>query len=200
MIHCFIDLETTGTDPERHAIIQIAGLVQEDGKHRLTFDFEVRPLPNKLIEPEALEINGKMEDEIYQYPEAEKVHKQLLKQFGGLVDKYRPKDKMFFVGYRSDFDYQFLRQWFLDLGDDYFGSWFFAPPMDVMQLAIFKLQKRRDLMENFKQATVARELGITVEDAALHDAMYDVRLTMAIWKALEELDGKEANIGAALKS
>ena len=86
------------------------------------------------------------------------------------------------VGYNNaTFDNQFLRGFFLQNGDVYFGSWFWANSIDVMVLASAYLATRRPDMENFKLSTVARTLGVDVQSASLHDAMYDIELTKAVF-------------------
>lgn len=98
------------------------------------------------------------------------------------VDKFNKKDKFFLVGYNNaSFDNQFLRGFFLQNGDNYFGSWFWSNSIDVMVLASNKLVERRAEMENFKLSTVAKFLGIQVSEDNLHDAFYDIYLTKAIF-------------------
>lgn len=50
-----------------------------------------------------------------------------------------------------------------------------------MVLATAYLLNQREQMENFKLATVAKQLGIEVVDESLHDAFYDIYLTKAIY-------------------
>jgi DNA polymerase-3 subunit epsilon len=69
----------------------------------------------------------------------------------------------------------------LQNGDNYFGSWFWSNTLDVMVLATAFLATRRPDMENFKLSTVAKTLGIEVKDDSLHNAMYDIDLTKAIF-------------------
>lgn len=98
------------------------------------------------------------------------------------VDKYKKTDKFFLVGYNNaSFDNQFLRGFFLQNNDQYFGSWFWSNSIDVMVLASNKLVERRAEMENFKLSTVAKFLGIQVSEDNLHDAFYDIYLTKAIF-------------------
>ena len=179
--HCFIDLETTGLDPVKHGVIQIAGIIPEGESESTIFNFAVRPHEMKIIEPDALKVNKHTEDEIAGFQSPKEVHDTLCLLFNTYVDKFDRQDKMFFLGYNVRFDYDFLWQWFKDCGDKYFGSWFFNPPIDVMQAAIIHLQDRRAQMENFKLATVAKELGIEVKDEEPHDAMTDIELTKKIW-------------------
>lgn len=50
-----------------------------------------------------------------------------------------------------------------------------------MVLATPYLTAQRSEMENFKQGTVAKALGIQVDDSKLHDAMYDIAICRAIY-------------------
>lgn len=85
-------------------------------------------------------------------------------------------------GYKlAGFDNQFLRGFFLQNGDNYFGSWFWSNSIDVMVLASAYLADRRAEMENFKLSTVAKFLGVSVSDDSLHNALYDIELTRAVY-------------------
>lgn len=98
------------------------------------------------------------------------------------VDKFNKNDKFFLVGYNNaSFDNQFFRAWFIQNGDKYFGSWFWSNSFDVMVLASPFLATQRSSMTNFKQGTVAKTLGIHVDDESLHDALYDIEICKAIY-------------------
>lgn len=182
MKELFFDLETTGTNPGKHGIHQISGLIRIDGKEREKFDFHVQPNPKAIIEDEALNVCGVTAEQIMAYPPMYEVYKQLVTMLGKYVDKFNKKDKFFMVGYNNaPFDNQFLRGFFLQNGDQYFGSWFWANSIDVMVLASFMLADRRAEMENFKLSTVAKFLGLEVDEKALHDAYYDIYLTQLIY-------------------
>jgi DNA polymerase-3 subunit epsilon len=89
---------------------------------------------------------------------------------------------MFLAGYNvASFDAQFLRGMFLQNNDVYFGSWFWSVPIDVIILAQNLLIEERSKMENFKQGTVAKYLGIDVDDTKLHDALYDIEICYKIY-------------------
>ncbi|GAY30735.1 hypothetical protein [Prevotella sp. MGM2] len=45
----------------------------------------------------------------------------------------------------------------------------------------FNLHVQRADMENFKQGTVAKTLGIAIDDSKLHDALYDIEVCKAIY-------------------
>lgn len=178
----FFDLETTGTNPGKHGIHQISGQIVIDGAVKETFDFHVQPNPKALIEEEALKVGGVTREQILAYPPMQQVYQEFVAMLGKYVDKFNKKDKFFLVGYNNAaFDNQFLRGFFLQNGDVYFGSWFWSNSIDVMVLASAYLATRRPEMENFKLSTVAKTLGIVVNDDSLHDAMYDIELTKAVF-------------------
>lgn len=178
----FFDLETTGTNPGKHGIHQISGQIVIDGVIKETFDFHVQPNPKALIEDEALKVGNVTREQILAYPPMQQVYQEFVAMLGKYVDKFNKKDKFFLVGYNNAaFDNQFLRGFFLQNGDVYFGSWFWANSIDVMVLASAYLATRRPDMENFKLSTVARTLGVDVQSESLHDAMYDIELTKAVF-------------------
>nr|UWI02473.1 MAG: exonuclease [Bacteriophage sp.] len=178
----FFDLETTGTNPGKHGIHQISGQIVIDGAVKESFDFHVQPNPKALIEEEALKVGGVTREQILAYPPMQQVYQEFVAMLGKYVDKFNKKDKFFLVGYNNAaFDNQFLRGFFLQNGDQYFGSWFWSNSIDVMVLASAYLATRRPEMENFKLSTVAKTLGIVVNDDSLHDAMYDIELTKAVF-------------------
>lgn len=181
-MNLFLDLETGGYNSWKRPVLQIAGILEEDGEVVEEFDMKVRPHEDKTASEDALEFLDLTSDEIAQYPDPELVHKRLtdgiLDQY---VDRYDREDKLFLLGYNIQFDEDFLRQFFKDCGDQYFGSWFFAPAIDVMVLAGEYLRPQRPQMKNFKQGTVASQLGIGVDEDALHDALYDVTICREIY-------------------
>ena len=178
----FFDLETTGTNPGKHGIHQISGQIVIDGVVKESFDFHVQPNPKALIEEEALKVGGVTREQILAYPPMQQVYQEFVAMLGKYVDKFNKKDKFFLVGYNNAaFDNQFLRGFFLQNGDVYFGSWFWSNSIDVMVFASAYLATRRPEMENFKLSTVAKTLGIVVNDDSLHDAMYDIELTKAVF-------------------
>jgi|GEM_PF-43938 len=188
------DLETTGTSPGKHGIHQIGFFIIIDGKEKERVDFKVRPNPLAKIEQEALDVAGVTLEEIMTYPLMEQVYKELIQVLGKYVDKFNKTDKFFLLGYNNaSFDDNFFRGFFLQNGDQYFGSWFWADPMDVRVLAIRQLAPVRYQMPNFKLMTVAKQLGIEVDESKAHDAFYDISITYEVFKKLRltktELEG-----------
>jgi DNA polymerase-3 subunit epsilon len=53
-----------------------------------------------------------------------------------------------------------------------------------MVMASFKLRKVRHELVDFKQSTVAKFLGIEIDEAKLHDAKYDIQICIKIFNML----------------
>lgn len=186
----FIDVETTGTKFWKNGIHQISGCVEINGVKIEEFDYKVQPNPDPrmIIEDEALAVAGVTREQVMAYEPMGPVYKKFTALLSKYVSKFDKKDKFWFVGYNSQgFDNPFLRAWFVQNGDNYYGSFFHSVSIDVIVLAAQQLMGARVDMENFKLATVARKLGIVVDDTKLHDALYDIEITRRAYHVLTGL-------------
>lgn len=192
---CFMDTETTGLDPERHGVWQIGGCIQDPRREEDDwFEFTIRPFPGDVIDQEAMDKMGVDVEAFETYDPPEVVFQQLTNTFASHVDRYNPLDKMVFLGYNAPFDERFVREFWRKAHireGKYFGSWFFMPVIDVAGLAhLVLMQDRltRNGPEKFNLSSVANHLGVEVDSESLHDAVYDVELTLAIYeKCMERL-------------
>lgn len=183
----FFDLETTGVRHWKNGVHQISGGIVIDGVMVEQFNFNVRPNENALIEDEALEIAGVSRETIAAYPPMSEIYAKIIKIVGKYVKKFEKTDKMHLAGFNNaSFDNAFFRAFFVQMGDVYFGSWFWADSFDVMVLASYYLRKERAKMPNFKLMTVAKYCGIEVDETRLHDAAYDIYLTHEIFKVVTQ--------------
>ena len=181
----YIDVETTGTDPVKHGIHQLSGIIEVDGGEVENFDFRPRPRDNEEISEEALKVAGVTKDQIMAgTPPGEVLikFKNMLKKY---VDPYDKTDKFQFVGYNASFDMKFIREFFKKGEDSYFGSWFYFPYIDVMSKAAYELRNERNNLPNFKLTTVAKYLGIEFDEEKAHNALFDIELTKEVLKRLE---------------
>lgn len=189
MIKVFYDVETTGINWKKHSIIQLSGFIERDGIVVDMFDYVVRPHPKAKIEPEALKVNGKTEEEILCYPPMDLVLRKFKKLLGKYINKYDKKDKAWLIGFNNRaFDDYFLRMFFELCGDTFIGSWFWVDTIDALCLASQHLMNRRSEMPSFKLKRVAMELGIVVDKERLHDSLYDVELTREIYRIVTGLE------------
>lgn len=178
----YYDLETTGVKHWKHGIHQIAGIIEIDGVEVEEFNFDVRPPDKAAYEPEAFAMKTITPEDCLGYPPISEVHAKLVDILAKYVDRYDKKDKFFLAGFNNaSFDNQFLRMFFELAGDPYFGSYFWANSIDVMVVASHYLREERTKLQDFKLGTVARYLGIPFEEEKLHDALYDIRITKAVY-------------------
>ena len=185
----YYDLETTGTDERKHGIHQMSGMLEIDGEVVEEFDYRVQPNLKAKLEPEALAVGRVTEEQIMAYEPMDKVYRRFTAMLQKYVNKFDKSDKIYLCGFNSaDFDNRFLRAWFKQNSDSYFGSFFYGEDLDVRILAAQYLLNRRAGMENFKLMSVARELGIDVDESKLHDALYDIELTRACYRIVTGID------------
>ena len=177
----YIDTETTGVDPKLNAVIEIGCIIEIDSKVIEKIELRCQPMPEDVIEQEALDVNKRTREEIAGFSKPRVTHRNFCSILSKYVDKYNPQDKFLFYGWNCLFDYNFLRQFFLKQGDKYFGSYFFWPPIDVAVLTTEWLGGRRSEIKDFHLNTVADYLEIEHEKAELHAALYDAELTRKVY-------------------
>lgn len=176
----FLDVETTGLDPEKCSVFQIAGIIVENGIEE-EFNFKLRPYRGESISDTAREKTG-MTDEILQtFPDPSEVYNS----FMNLLQKYKIgstfNDKAFFIGYNSDFDMRFMRSFFEYMGNKNFGYFFHWPDLDVCRLLAFQLVARRSAIRSFKLTDIYKFVfGHSFENA--HDAMADIKATKELFE------------------
>lgn len=183
MKEIFLDTETTGTDPEKHAMVQLAGVIKIDGMVKETFNFKMRPARGQMLDPKALEVNKLTREMLEAYPDPRTQYCEIEALFGRYIDKFNPKDKAHFIGWNADFDADFVRKFlslYQDENKDFFGSWFYYPILDICKIAGYQLREIRHQFDNFRLITVARHLGIEFDPACAHDAEFDIDLSIKI--------------------
>lgn len=186
----FFDLETSGLNPQKHEIIQIAAVALNDdfkeidrfGPLRLKFNIDA-------ASPEALKINhydaALWEDAISQ--------KQLVGDFSNFLKKHSTVKMIsragnpYFVAQLAGhniarFDIPFLLETFVCAGR-------FCPirmiGLDTLQLAAWRFFKSDRMPENLRLDTLAEYFGVAFQGEA-HDAMADVLANIEIAKLLRE--------------
>lgn len=199
--HC--DLETSGTDKNRHGILQIAGCIEIDNKVEEYFEWFVKLYPDQEIDPDALAVNNIKPEDIETFMDPRVCLSEIKKLCSKYVDFWDKTDKFFFVGYNAKFDYDFFREFFIkgaitekekQFGNG-FGNYFWVPPLDVMNIAAMAIRHQRGQynLPNFKLITVAKLFGIVVDDEAeFHNARFDIDVTRKLFKLLiGEQDGTD---------
>lgn len=186
----WFDTETTGLDPQRNALIQIAGIIEVNGIVKERLELLVRPPKGTYIDKAALKVNKRTVEELMDFPDARVSLVGLKKTLGKYIDKFNKKDKFVPAGFNVNFDIGFLRQMFVRCGDKYYGSWFYNCPIDVWTLVGQAIAMRGLWLPNYKLTTCCDYFGIDIEHA--HDAIDDIEATRMLYNRIkEELFGAE---------
>lgn len=168
----FVDVETTGTNPETNGIWQLAYMIEINGKIKHKGNLLMKPMKYIKIDKEALQHCNINKQELKAFPSQRKQFQKLLKVLNKVVDKYNPSDKLHIVAYNANFDSDFIRSWFTrDNNYNWFDSHFFSVPICTMNLAGIICKNIRNRMINFRLATVVALFKIELVNA--HDAKED---------------------------
>lgn len=183
MKRAWLDLETTGLDPNKHAIHQLALLV-DDGSSIHEFSCRIQPHENAVVDPRALEATETEFSDLARGEPPASIHQQLKSFLNQFVNPRDRCDKLVLFGYNVRFDEDFLRAFFRRQNDNFFGSWFWTPAVCVMTLAMERLQSIRPTLPNFKLSTVyGHVIGAPLVNA--HDALADITATKELYDALK---------------
>lgn len=182
----FIDVETTGLDPKINNIFQLSGIIADPELNILEkFDYKFRPFDLDNCEPAALEKTGMTLDELQSLPmDYNEAFNQFTHAMSKRCNRYDKTDKFQMIAYNAPFDSGFLREFFTKNNDNYFGSWFWNPPICVMQASAWALQDQRADISNFKLATLCKLVGIDWDETQAHNAMYDIHKTYELYKSV----------------
>lgn len=142
----WIDTETLSFNPERADIIQIAGMIEIDGKCVERFNWMIRPEEyddeNNIegIWKFHEENLGLTKDDILDGIPAEEVYKEFVQMLNKYCDKYNRADKFALGGYNVQFDLGKLNGWFKHFGDNYLFSYISSIKYDPMYIVPFIIQ------------------------------------------------------------
>ncbi len=180
----FLDTETTGTDLEHSSIWQIGAIMEIDGKIIDKCNIKMRPYKKSKISRGLLEKLGLTIEMLKGF----QIHEEGLKEFKAFlekhIDQFDKYDKAHILAYNAHFDTHFLRKMFSDCNDNFYGSWFWSNPIDIMTLTTMSRLETRHMMPNFKLGTVCKDFRIDISDDELHDASYDIQKTYELYKMI----------------
>ena len=108
----YVDVETTGLEPKINDIIQLALIIEIDGKVVRKEKFEMQPFNYDNISPEALEVNGLSIEQIKGFDTPQIAYRKIVNILDKYIFKYDKKDKFIPAGYNVKFDVDFLTEFF----------------------------------------------------------------------------------------
>ena len=178
----WFDTETTGLDPNRHGLIQVAGIIEIDGVAVETFDITSAPMSRDEIDYEALRINGREYDDIIQYDAPAVAKARLSAILARHCDKFDKLDKFSLGGQNVAFDVGFLSSFWNKQGDKFLGSYINWRKIDLLQIVDMMSTFGGLELPNRKLKTICEYLGVELSDA--HDALSDIVATRECFNIL----------------
>jgi DNA polymerase III alpha subunit (gram-positive type) len=184
--HLYLDLETTGLDPKKNGIVQLAAIYTEDGEEISTIDITMNPSTRRggvEIDDKALQINKRTRDEIASFQDYDSAFTEFIGWLDQYVDEEVKWDIMIPVGFNSSqFDIPFLKEWFAAQDEEY-HSYFGYKDVDVFAFVkVLKFFKKFE-SKNDQLKTLCKKYDIEIN---AHEAMSDIRATKELFKVLEE--------------
>lgn len=178
----FIDVETTGLDPKKNDIVQIAGIIEWDGIIKKEFNLTCQPFNWGNINKKALTMQRKTIEDLKRYDTPDMTFNRLLAIFDHYINKYDKTDVFTPAGHNIWFDIRFLHQFFRKNGNQYFWSYITRKVIDLKPMAMRYKKAGKINPENFKLETLAKEFNLKLNP---HDAMSDVRVMREIIKIIQ---------------
>lgn len=169
--YLYLDVETTGLNPQRHDVVQIACIPVIKGKRCDPFNQYCQPLNYDSVEQDAVKVHGITIDRMRSFQTSERC----LDRFIDYIDSFKVQFKI--SGYNINFDRSFVGAWFNKHGrsDDY-RRLFHTDVHDVMRRA--KAVKTLNKPKSFKLVDVCALFNIDISNA--HDALCDIRATIDV--------------------
>ena len=176
-----IDVETTGTDPRIHEVIQVGIVIlgKDFEPTGQTFNYQIKPEHPERAEKSASAVHGlNLDDGL----ESSKVA-DLLTEWVASLDLNNGR-KLIPLAHNHLFEYGFLTAW---LGKSLYGQLFGYLPRDGMILALSMndqalLEGKPALFESVSLPSLCKHFGIVNEKA--HDALADSYAEAKVYKAL----------------
>ena len=179
----WFDCETTGLNPVKNDIVQIAGIIEIDGEIKDEFNYTCQPFSFENIEQSALDVNKRTIEELKGFNHPKLVKDAFTTKIGLYCDKFDRNDKFYPAGYNCKFDIDFLAQWFNKSGDNYLGSWINWRALDPLPMLYIMDFKGEISLPNYKLETVANWYQMELK---AHDAISDIKVSRAIFNKLME--------------
>ena len=189
----WLDTETTGLETTDSAAFEVAFILVDNGEYICERCFFLNPLNKQILyHEEAGKIHGYSEADIRAFPdEKEQVPKiaRFLNEAMYLFKSDKSRyEKLALAGYNVEFDKKHLSA-LLERNGYKFEDYFSGYMTDVyMQVKNAGMQKALPYLPNRKLGTVAKHLGVKLENA--HDALADIKATREVARKLHAMGVK----------
>lgn len=159
----WISLETTGLDLSIDEVIRISAFLEIDKQIKdLCLDLKIRP----NIEAAKRYLTGgyatfaPQELASEAFCDISTIYTLFTQFLSAFVDKFDSNDKFYIGTYNSEFVVNFLRKFFKDNNDEFYGSWFNQKTIDVMHLVPIVEYYSKQRFPDIKLQTVYDNLAM----------------------------------------
>ena len=179
----YLDVETTGLNPETAGLTQMACILEIDGVEVMSANFDIKPFDGAEISKRALEVTGKTYDEIMTYPDEGKVLIQFMEMLKVYINPMVYGDDFTLIAYNAEFDQNFMIAWFERQGKKYANYINYRKCDPLALLRILHVEGIANL-KGYKLSEVYE--AIFGETFKAHDADADIKATVRVHKYLIE--------------
>ncbi|MEZ4103610.1 MAG: 3'-5' exonuclease [Candidatus Paceibacterota bacterium] len=174
----FVDIETTGFDPDKHEMIEIGIVIvkqlgTEGKKFEILEEIELKIKPERIedADPQALKVNG--------YDPSQWIFANTLKEAMTIFSN--KTEGAIFAAHNLTFDYSFIDHAFKKTGIE---NKMFYPKIDTISVAYAKLHANPQV-EKFRLQKLCEYFGIKNERA--HTALADAKATFLVYEKLMQI-------------
>lgn len=182
----FIDTETTGTDPSKHALLQVSAVLFSDGKNVALFNEQIKH-DFAEVDLGALRVNRVKLGQIQSYGNDQRTVMTRLVDF--LLELRERHTDIIVCGHNVNFDVQFLSAALKQIGVSNLSAVLPFRVMDTASIGLFlnstgKLNTRG----KYSLSELMKALDIK-EPERRHDSLVDALCTAEVFYALQKLLG-----------
>lgn len=182
----WIDTETTGLDATTAGLTEVACIIEIDGVEKEKILMHIDPSTYNrevTIDEKALATTGKTMDDLSGYGDSGCYFDNFIETLDKYVDKFDKNDNFKINGYNTKFDVAFIKEWFTDNDNKYYGSYFDYKELDVFALVGYIKHLGFIDTKDEKLKTVCEHFGIELD---AHKAFDDITATKRLGELLSE--------------
>lgn len=182
----WIDTETTGLSSKKNGIIEIAGIIDIDGKNEKEFLLRMNPV-NREINPGALGINGFTRERIKTLKPWTLVYIDFISGLTKEFHRFGKDQKFILAGQNIAFDNRMVVGWAEECNAlEYYENLVNTDKRTFIDTQ--KISKDFSGLEDHKLGTICKRFGVDLKGA--HTALGDIKATREVYyKMLEANNG-----------
>jgi DNA polymerase III epsilon subunit-like protein len=184
----WVDTETTGLDPVKNEIIQIAALLECTEKQiAQEFISYIKPTNFNCIDKEATKTHGISIKKMKTFPLSSVVYSNFKEILYKWVDPMNKETRITLGGQNVTFDSMFIDEFFKRNEDTYWRAFITPGVFDLKNLTLqYELFHNKKIFDSYKLSRVCEILGVKLKKA--HDAFSDISATrkccLKIWNEI----------------